>query len=121
MNRGEEGETEVSPIIAEILMVTLVCLAATVEYVFLFQFPTLEAGGPDSSCDDNREIATHLIEARMYMTQSSLIFGHVPVYYIQPDLTMILDQETRGTLRGHMKLQTQRSFLLSCKCSGPAL
>jgi hypothetical protein len=67
----------------------------------------LDSGsGPDSICEDYREIATRLIEARMYAIRSASIFGHFPVYYIQPDLTMILDKETLGTLRGHMELRT---------------
>jgi hypothetical protein len=37
-----EAEAGISPIIAEILMIALVCLAAVIAYVFLFQLPTLE-------------------------------------------------------------------------------
>jgi FlaG/FlaF family flagellin (archaellin) len=37
-----EPESAISPIIAEILMVALVCLAAGVAYVFLFQLPGLD-------------------------------------------------------------------------------
>lgn len=37
-----ERESGISPVIAEILMVALVCLAAGVAYVFLFQLPGLE-------------------------------------------------------------------------------
>jgi hypothetical protein len=62
--------------------------------------------GPDSVCEDYRAIATLLIEAKMYKTQSASILGHFPVYYIQPDLSMILDKETLGTLRGHIEIRT---------------
>ena len=61
--------------------------------------------GADSRCDNYREIATWLIEARMYKTQSASIAGRFTVFFIQPDLTMILEKETLGTLRGHMELQ----------------
>lgn len=83
-------------------------------YVTTEVLPLLEKGvpGPDlgnnpaDECEDYRWIATCLIEAKMYKTHSASIFGHFPVYFIQPDLSMILDKETLNTLRGHMEIRT---------------
>ena len=63
-------------------------------------------GQPGNTCEDYRETATLLIEARMYKIQSDSIFGYFPIFFIQPDLTTILDKETLETLRGHMELPT---------------
>jgi hypothetical protein len=76
--------------------------------------PTLETGisdlvpGDDAedTCENYRGIATCLIEAKMYKIQSVSIFGHFAVYFIQPDLSMILDKETLNMLRGHMEIRT---------------
>ena len=75
--------------------------------------PTLETGisdlvpGDDAedTCENYRGIATCLIEAKMYRIQSisTVIFA---VYFIQPDLSMILDKETLNMLRGHMEIRT---------------
>jgi hypothetical protein len=82
------------------------------EYISTVVMPALQKGiadqglRPDDTCEDYRQIATTLIEAKMYKTRSASIFGHFTVYFIQPDLTMILDKETLNTLRGHMEIQT---------------
>jgi hypothetical protein len=84
------------------------------EYVTTAVLPALEKGvsgqgvgdDPTDTCEDYRGIATCLIEAKMYKIHSASIFGHFPVYFIQPDLTMILDKETLNTLRGHMEIRT---------------
>ncbi len=76
--------------------------------------PTLESGISDldpgndaeDTCENYRAIATSLIEAKMYKIQSVSIFGHFAVYFIQPDLSMILDKETLNMLRGHMEIRT---------------
>jgi hypothetical protein len=70
----------------------------------------VSAGGKDmslkSSCLSLREIATSLIEARMYTIHRTTIRGTFPVYFIQPNLTLILDRETLDMLRGHMEIRT---------------
>lgn len=84
------------------------------DYVTTAVLPALEKGVtgqdkgdvPADTCEDYRGIATCLIEAKMYKAHSASIFGHFTVYFIQPDLTMILDKETLNTLHGHMEIRT---------------
>ncbi|MBP1930011.1 hypothetical protein J2741_002607 [Methanolinea mesophila] len=62
--------------------------------------------GDPYTCEDYREIATRLIEAKMYKTGSASIFGYFIIYFIQPDLSLILEKETLDSLRGHMEIRT---------------
>ncbi len=60
--KGPEQESAISPLIAEMLMIALVCLAAGVAYVILFHIPSLEKipmAAVDITKDDNRVTLFH--------------------------------------------------------------
>jgi hypothetical protein len=73
--------------------------------------PLKEAGGhgkkmdvsSGSRCPILREIATSLIEARMYSIHWTSIRGNFPIFFIQPNLSLILDRDTLEMLKGHME------------------
>jgi hypothetical protein len=56
-------------------------------------------------CDRFREMMTSLIEAKMYTTTISTIFGLFPIYQFRPDLSLILDENLLKVLKGHMTIQ----------------
>jgi len=58
----------------------------------------------EMDCVHLRTMMTSLLEARMFTTVVSDIFGLFPVYLFKPDLTLITDDEMLKILRGHMSL-----------------
>jgi hypothetical protein len=86
--------------------------SSVIRYVKEEILPLLkEAGGhgeemdapSGSRCPRLREIATSLIEARMYSIHLTSIRGNFPIFFIQPNLTLILDRDTLEMLKGHME------------------
>ena len=68
-----------------------------------------EAGGryfseEDEDCLHYRRLMTSLIEAKMFQTVISSLWGLFPVYTFKPDLALILDPDLRKSLTGHMSL-----------------
>lgn len=55
-------------------------------------------------CVHFRTMMTSLLEARMFTTVVSDIFGLFPLYRFKPDLSLITDDETLKILRGHMSI-----------------
>jgi hypothetical protein len=55
-------------------------------------------------CVHLRTMMTSLLEARMFTTVVSDIFGLFPLYLFKPDLSLITDDETVKILRGHMSI-----------------
>lgn len=55
-------------------------------------------------CVRFRTMMTSLLEARMFTTVVSDIFGLFPLYRFKPDLSLITDDETLKILRGHMSI-----------------
>ncbi|MEN6516794.1 MAG: hypothetical protein ABFC38_01210 [Methanospirillum sp.] len=79
---------------------------AVVRYIDGEVRPRLEGGGPAATdCDDSRVLATVLIEARVYRSVRSTIFGRLPMYVLAPDLSLVADPETPGALRCHLDLE----------------
>jgi len=60
----------------------------------------------EMDCVHLRTMMTSLLEARMFTTVVSDIYGLFPLYLFKPDLTLITDDETLKILRGHMSLMT---------------
>jgi hypothetical protein len=58
----------------------------------------------EMDCVHLRTMMTSLLEARMFTTVVSDIFGLFPLYLFRPDLTLITDTETLKILRGHMSI-----------------
>ncbi len=58
----------------------------------------------EMDCTHLRIMMTSLLEARMFTTVVSDIFGLFPLYLFKPDLTLITDDETLKILRGHMSI-----------------
>ena len=61
-------------------------------------------GEKEMDCTHLRTMMTTLLEARMFMTVVSDIFGLFPLYMFKPDLTLITDDETLKILRGHLSI-----------------
>jgi hypothetical protein len=55
-------------------------------------------------CMHLRTMMTTLLEARMFTTVVTDIFGLFPLYLFKPDLSLITDDETLKILRGHMSI-----------------
>jgi hypothetical protein len=66
--------------------------------------PRLEGAPAVLDCEDYRELATGLLEARVYRFERSTVAGRLPVYTISPDLSLVADPETLSALRGHLDL-----------------
>jgi hypothetical protein len=56
-------------------------------------------------CDQYRRMMTGLLEAKMYRTIKSEIFGSFPLYLFESDLSLLFGQETITILRGHMSIR----------------
>ena len=67
------------------------------------------SGGPETlpaiDCEEYRELATGLLEARVYRFARSTVAGRLPIYTLTPDLSLVADPETLGALRGHLNLE----------------
>lgn len=76
---------------------------AIVQYVDRELAPRLD-GDAVTDCEGYRELATGLLEARVYRFERGTVFGRLPVYTLAPDLTLVADPETLAALRGHLDL-----------------
>jgi len=63
-----------------------------------------EINEADIECTQYRTLMASLLEAKMFKTFVTSIYGLYPIYYFKPDLSLILDEETLSALKGHMSL-----------------
>lgn len=53
------------------------------------------------SADDRREAAGTLLESKIYQLELRTVFGAFPVYIVNPDFSVILDEKVLDVIKGY--------------------